>query len=276
MSIWLNMLVLGAIALVAAIVLFIISRSFKVIENPKIAEVEQLLPQANCGGCGKAGCHAFASACAETDEAGFAQLYCPVGGADVMSKVAAVLGFKSENKEPEIAVLRCNGSCTNAPAKIAYDAITSCRIANNITVGSSGCPDGCLHLGDCVRVCRFGALSMDETTGLPVVDESKCTSCGACVQTCPRGLFELRPRGQNGKRVYVACRNRQKGALARKNCQVACIGCMKCTKICSEIKVENNLSYIPTSVSASQYGAELAANCPTKAIVYLKGEKSDG
>ena len=192
-----------------------------------------------------------------------------------MSKVAATLGYESTNKEKTIAVLRCQGSCQNAPDKVEYTGIAFCRIANKISSGRSGCPDGCLRLGDCVRACPFGALSMDKQTGLPVVDESKCTSCGTCVAICPRGLYEIRPQGADKGRVYVACNNKQKGAIARKKCQTACIACQKCAKICPEIKIENNLSYIPTSVPAEQYGAELARSCPTKAIVYTGTPKEE-
>ncbi len=227
-----------------------------------------MLPQANCGACGKAGCQDFANACAAADAESFARLYCPVGGAKVMNTVAARLGYSSAEHEPTVAVLHCNGTCENAPDKVEYIGLQSCRLANRAFVGKTGCPDGCLRLGDCVRNCPFGAIEMNPQTGLPEVNPDKCTSCGACVRICPRGLYEIRPRGKNGVRVYVACSNRQKGALARKNCKAACIACMKCTKICPEVKVENNLSHIPATVSAETYGAELAANCPTGAIIY--------
>ena len=134
-----------------------------------------------------------------------------------------------------------------------------------------------MRLGDCVKACKFGALSINKETGLPQVDENKCVACGACVEVCPKKLFELRPKGKDGARVYVACRNEQKGAVARKNCKVACIGCMKCTKINSKIKVENNLSYIPSNIDAKKYGQALAETCPTGAIIYTgpKENKND-
>lgn len=263
----LNMLILGGTALSAALILYFVSKKFAVQRDETVIAIADVLPQANCGGCGKAGCAAFASSCAKADEAEFANLYCPVGGRKVMEKIAEIKGFTAAEKAPTIAVLRCQGSCQNAPAKIAYDAVSSCRIANRISSGQSGCPDGCLHLGDCIKVCKFGALFFDNDTGLPVVDASKCVSCGACVKACPRGLFEIRPI-QNNSLVYVACRNRQKGAVARKNCSKACIGCMKCSKICDLIKVENNLSYIPADVNPAEYGAELKNNCPTGAIIH--------
>ena len=274
-TVFLSVLILGCTALIATVVLYLVSRKFAVSEDARVAEIEAVLPQANCGGCGRAGCHDFAVSCAAADDAGFAELYCPVGGAEVMSKVAAIMGREIAEKKPTAAVLRCNGSCQNAPQKVNFDGICSCRVAARISVGQTGCPNGCLRLGDCVSVCKFGALSLDPLTGIPVVDYDKCTSCGACVRICPRGLFEIRSRGDNGQMVYVACRNTQKGAVARKNCKAACIGCMKCAKISSDIKVENNLSYIPDSVSAAEFGEQLQGACPTSAIIYHRnGEKA--
>lgn len=274
-TILINILILGLIAFFAALMLYFVSKKFAVTENPQIGEVEEVLPQANCGACGYAGCHDFATACASSSEPEFAKLYCPVGGAAVMEKVAAIKGYQKVEKEPTIAVLRCNGTCTNAPNKVDYEGVKICRIANRIATSRSGCPTGCLRLGDCVKVCKFDALHIDETTGLPKVDEEKCTSCGACVNICPRNLFEIRRKGVDNNRVYVACRNTQKGALAKKNCTVACIGCMKCSKINDSIKVENNLSYIPDSISAAEYGEALVKACPTGAIICTKCPTAD-
>ena len=262
-----NIVVLSLIALAAALVLYFAAQKFKVAGNP----------QANCGACGKAGCQDFANACVNADAEAFAHLYCPVGGSKVMNEVAKRLGYSTPEHEPTVAVLHCNGTCENAPDKVEYIGLQSCRLANRAFVGKTGCPNGCLRLGDCVRNCPFGAIEMDDQTGLPRVNPDKCTSCGACVRICPRGLYEIRPRGKNGVMVYVACSNKQKGATARKNCKAACIACMKCTKICPEVTVEENLSRIPPSVSAKLYGAELAAGCPTGAIVYTgaKGDKNE-
>ncbi len=264
----LNMLILSGTAFVAAFILYFVSRKFKIDSDETAVKIVDVLPQANCGACGRAGCANFALACSKADKDTFSNLYCPVGGRAVMQKIAAIKGFETVEKSPTVAVLRCQGTCQNAPEKIAYDAVSSCRIANRISSGQSGCPDGCLHLGDCIKVCKFGALSMDRETGMPVVNVSKCVSCSACVNICPRGLFEIRPITPEGSMVYVACRNKQKGAIARKNCSKACIGCMKCAKLNELVKVENNLSYIPKEINTAQSGAELASSCPTGAIIY--------
>jgi ferredoxin len=79
------------------------------------------------------------------------------------------------------------------------------------------------------------------------VDESKCTGCGACAKTCPRGIIELVPQGPKNRKVVVLCNNKDKGALATKECKVSCIGCGKCVKVCEKfeaITLGANLAHI--------------------------------
>ena len=275
---WLNIIIIGSIALCAAITLYITAQKFSLEANPKEEQIDAVLPQANCGGCGFAGCRDFARACAHSTPTNFSTLYCPVGKSDVMQKVSQILGYNTQARKETCAVLHCNGSCQAAPRKIDYEGLKNCRVAHLTTIGESECPDGCLRFGDCVSVCKFGALRIDTDTGLPVVDADKCTSCGACVNICPRHLFEIRPISENNQQVYVACQNKQKGALARKNCKNACIACKKCALICPEITIENNLSDIPSSVSPQKFGQKLQENCPTGAIIYqtqVKREKKN-
>lgn len=258
---------LSAIGLISAVVLYFIAQKFKVIEDPRIGEVEENLPAANCGGCGFAGCRNFAEALVKKadDARSIEGLNCPVGGADVMKKVASVLGLEAAETEPMIAVIRCNGSFTNAPAKVKYDGPSTCAFAHNLYAGTSGCAHGCLGLGDCVTACIFDAIHIDEETGLPVVND-KCTACGACVKACPRSIIELRAKGKKDRRIYVCCVNKEKGGPARKNCSVACIGCGKCLEACAyeAITIENNLAYI--NFEKCKLCRKCAVVCPTDAI----------
>lgn len=260
-------LALCLIGIFAAVILYFVSNKFKVIEDPRIDEVSDVLPGANCGGCGFAGCRNFAEAIVKAGN--MDNLSCPVGGNAVSANVAPILGIEVVEKDPNIAVVRCNGSKTNAPAKAEYDSAQTCAFANALFAGESGCPFGCLGCGDCVSVCQFDAIYMDKDTGLPIVIEDKCVSCGACVKACPRNIIEIRLQGKKSRRIHVNCVNKEKGAIARKNCSVACIGCGKCAKVCAfeAITITNNLSYI--DFEKCKLCRKCVAECPTGAIVEL-------
>ena len=152
---------LGAIGLIAAVILYAASKKFAVYEDPRIAKVSEVLPQANCGGCGYPGCSGFAGACVKAADAGSLEgKLCPVGGAPVMEKVAAILGLEAVAAEPKVAVVRCNGSCENRPRTALYDGAKSCAIAHATSGGETGCTFGCLGCGDCVEACQFDAIHM--------------------------------------------------------------------------------------------------------------------
>lgn len=276
-------ILLGSIGAIAAIILYIVAKKFKVEEDPKVAEVEDVLPGANCGACGFAGCHAMAEALVKTKDV--EHIYCPVGGSKVMTNIGSILGLEISDKEPQIAVVCCNGSKQNAPEKVEYDGALTCEFANMLFSGESGCPYGCLGLGDCVEACNFDAIYMDEITKLPVVNEENCVACGACVNACPRDIIELRNKGRKNKRVYVSCINKEKGGVARKNCKVACIGCGKCVEVCKfdAITIENDLAYIDFNkcmlcrkcVEVCPTGAIRDINFPPKKPKVIQKEKTE-
>ncbi len=255
---------LSLLGLLLAVVLYFVAQKFKVEEDPRIDIVEALMPGANCGGCGQAGCRAFAEACVKAPN--LDSLYCPVGGNAVMQKIAGALGVEVAEKAPMVAVVRCAGSCDKRPKTNKYDGSTSCAIMSSLYTGDTGCKYGCLGQDDCTNACSFGAITMDPATGLPVVDEEKCTACGACVKACPKGVIELRNKGPKSRRVFVSCINKDKGAVARKACSAACIGCSKCAKVCpfEAITVENNVAYI--DFNKCKLCTKCVAECPTGAI----------
>ena len=261
-------IVLGAIALIAAIVLYAASKKFAVEEDPRIGQVLEALPGANCGGCGFPGCSGMADALVKACDAGSIEgLNCPVGGADVMGKVADLLGMAVANSEPKVAVVRCNGTCANRSRVREYSGLRTCYAMHSAGMGETGCAYGCLGCGDCVEACQFDAIRINPETGIPEVDDEKCVACSACVKACPRHIIELRKKGVKNRRVFVSCVNQDKGAIAKKACSVACIGCGKCQKECKfdAITVENNVSYI--DFNKCRLCRKCVEVCPTHAII---------
>lgn len=260
----LTIVILTVLGLLLSLILFWVAKKFKVEEDPRIDEVEKVMPGANCGGCGFAGCHAFAAAAVKASN--LDSQFCPVGGNEVMKKVASILGQEVKEKTPQVAVVRCNGTCANRPRTNIYDGVKTCKVMAALYSGETGCSFGCLGCGDCVAACQFGAITMDPVTGLPVVDESKCTACGACVKACPKHIIELRNKGPRSMRIFVSCVNKDKGAVARKACLAACIGCGKCAKVCPHdaITVADNLAYI--DFNKCKLCKKCVAECPTGAI----------
>jgi len=228
-------------------------------ENPKITEVNEILPQANCGACGFSGCRAFAEAVVS----GMASADgCPVGGADTAQKVAAILGIAAGEHLPKVARLHCRGTLEAAQPRGTYLGIPTCEAAH-LVGGNKQCSFGCLGFGDCVLACPFDALYMGEE-GLPVVREDKCTACGKCVSACPRNLFELHPLVQD---VLVFCRSEDRGPSAKKYCNNACIACGICVRACPEaIEMENYLAKITDFKKIPREKIPEIEKCPTGAI----------
>ena len=262
-----SLITLGLVGAISSIILFFTAQKFHVFEDTRINDVEEALPSANCGGCGFPGCRTFAKACvkAETMDG----LNCPVGGAPTMENVANILGRTVVATAPTVAVVRCGGTCDHRPRMNEYDGVQHCFIAHNLYSGETGCSFGCLGLGDCEVSCEFDAIKVNPVTKLPEVDEDKCTSCGACVKACPKLLIELRKKGPKSRRIYVSCRNEDRGPIAKKSCDVSCIACTKCEKVCPHeaITISNNLAFIHDD--KCKLCRKCVEVCPTNAIVEL-------
>lgn len=263
------MLLMGGIGLVAALLLYLAAKKFYVYEDPRIAEVEALLPGANCGSCGYSGCHAFAVACCGANS--LDGLNCPVAEGPVMKSIGNIVGMAAPQVEAKVAVTACNGACALRPHTSLYDGVRSCALEALACSGDTECAYGCLGCGDCVQACPYDALSMDAETGLPKVNYDNCVGCGRCVDACPRSLMKLVP--QSKKQSFVACSNHDKGALAMKECEVACIGCGKCMRVCptKAIKVVNFVAVVDASLCIGC--GECAEVCPRHSILMLNSHK---
>ncbi len=255
-------LVMGGLAAIYALGLGIAARIFYVYVDPRIAEVEEFLGGANCGGCGYAGCSDCAAAIVEGKAPVNA---CVAVGPDKWEAVAKILGVSVEAGERQVAMIMCRGSKDKAKRKFQYMGIEDCRAAMLAGGGDKECQYGCLGLGTCVKNCPFGALSMGED-GLPKVDKDKCTGCGTCTRVCPRGIPKLVPVSL---KIAVICSSHDTPPVVKKICEVGCQGCGLCKKACPEkaITIVDSLSVVDPSKCT--LCGKCFEKCPTGAIQQL-------
>ncbi len=266
MDILIAIAILGGLGLVFGLVLAAASKVFYVETDPRLDQLNECLPGANCGGCGFAGCGAYAEAVLK-GEAPVGK--CASGGNEAAKAMAAIMGVQAEEVTRKVAMVRCSGARTfdaegnltkGAKMKATYEGFHDCLAASK--VGGSGplsCKFGCLGYGSCTRVCKYGAISVKN--GVAVVDEDLCVGCMACAQVCPRKVITAVEPDRN---VIIACNSLAKGAVTNRACTIGCIGCGKCMKTCPSgaITITNNLAQIDYSK---------CTNCGQCATVCPKG-----
>ncbi len=241
--------------------LAIAAKRFAVQIDPRVEKVKDVLAHAHCGACGYAGCEQYAEAVVNNPDVSPA--LCIPAGAKGAEAVALITGKKAEVKEPQFARVMCQGGTSKSRKKFKYEGVVDCRAAVLAGGGDKSCAYGCLGYGTCTRVCPFDALHMGND-GLPVVDIKKCTGCRKCEQACPKKVIEVLPAS---RMVLVACHSKDKGGDTKKNCDLGCIACGICVKVCpfEAPSVQNNFSRI--DIDKCKVCGLCVTKCPTKAIV---------
>lgn len=246
-----------------AMLLAFANRRLYVYEDPRIGEVETLLPSSNCGACGSAGCRNFAEKVVSGE---VKPGKCTVNSPQQIQIIASLLGVDAGQEEKRVARLACAGGSHVAWSRARYQGLASCRAAAVAGGNGKACAWGCLGLADCTEVCDFDAIRMN-AVGLPVVDADKCTACGDCVDICPKHLFSLQPVSHQ---LWLACNNHADGDTAEAACAVACTACGRCVVDAAPgvIRLQDNLAVIDYAKNplASAHAIE---RCPTGAIVWL-------
>lgn len=253
------------LAFVFGAILAAANRYLRVQEDPRIDDVEGMLPGTNCGACGEAGCRAFAESVVGGKAA---PGKCTVSSPEGIEKIASFLGVDAGKEEKRVARLHCAGGSSSVRLLADYDGIPSCRAASLINRGGRACAYGCLGFGDCERACTFDAIRMNAER-LPVVELDPCSACGDCVTACPLDLFTIEPVSH---RVIVQCSSPLAGDEATETCVVACDACGRCALDAPEgvIEMVNGLPVLRDPRAATE---KSTYRCPTGAIAWVEGEQ---
>ena len=258
--------ILGGVGLTFGTLIALANRKLRVWEDPRIDSVTDVLPGANCGACGYAGCRAFAEAAVEGT---VAPAGCTVMGEGELEDVAAMLGVDAGEAIKRVARLLCAGGSQVAPHKAIYDGLESCAAAVAVSGGGKACPWGCVGLSDCAVSCDFDAIRMNEFD-LPEVDIELCTACGDCVDACPLDLFVLMPVDH---KLIVQCKNLLEGEAATDLCAVACNACGRCAADePGVVSMRNGLAIVDYE-AIDRATPAATARCPTGAIRWVEGEQ---
>jgi len=240
------------------------NRAFHVPTDPKVDALNGVLPGANCGGCGYVGCNEYAEAVAKGEAP---VTLCAPGGPACAAKVAEIMGVDAGEAIPVKAVIHCGADRSKRLQLMDYRGEQTCASAN-LVAGVQGCTYGCLGYGDCVNVCKYDALSIQN--GLAVVDYEKCVGCRACEKICPRNIITMVPF-KKSEVLVVACSNQDMGPAVKEVCSVGCIGCKACVRPSEGlISMKGNIP----SIDYDAYGAESDLTpsidkCRMESLVYV-------
>ena len=259
--------IFAALGLGLGLLLALAAKLFAVKTDERVEQIAEILPGANCGGCGFAGCHALAEAIVKGEAKPNA---CVASGAEKVARIASIMGVEAEQGVRMRAQVMCSGTTEFAKKKYIYEGLRDCAAASRLAGGDKLCPNGCVGLGTCVQTCAFHAITVID--GVAVVDYDLCKGCGMCVQACPKHLIELIPYDS---KHWVGCKSCDNGKITRSYCDVGCISCRLCEKSCptGAITVDENVAHIDYEKCI---GCDACVDkCPRK-IIWSSEVQDDG
>lgn len=253
----------GGMGLTCGIALALAAKFMAVKEDARVVAAEEILPAANCGGCGFAGCADYAQAIVLH---GAEITLCAPGGQVVIDDLANLMGLTADTAERKVAVVLCRGDADRAPRKFQYNGVADCGAAHAVDGGDKLCAYGCLGYGSCARACPADAIEIT-TTGIAIVHPGLCISCGKCVRTCPRNLIHMVPETQV---VHVMCSSKDKGPVVKSACSVGCIGCRLCVKFGGEGFEMDGFLALRNYEKPIEDEAKVIDKCPGNCIVKVE------
>lgn len=254
----LPVLVFALLGILAGVLLTVASKVFEVKTDERIEKIGEILPQANCGACGFAGCSDYANAIITK---GAATNLCRPGGPDTAAKISEITGGDAGDVTAEVAVVRCSGDCNATERKYTFTGIKSCASVKRYYSGSGSCSFGCLGFGDCINECGADAITLKD--GIASINRNKCFGCGKCKAVCPNQLIELIPAD---KTHVVRCSSRDNGKNTKLSCKNGCIGCKMCEKACENGAITVTDFHASIDYTKCTGCGKCAEKCPVKAI----------
>ena len=250
--------IVAIIGIVSGVILTVADKFMSVPVDERVSNVRAVLPGANCGACGFAGCDEYAEKLVND---GVKTNLCTVGGGAVAHQISDLLGADFEEVVAKCAVVKCTGSREKTSYIMDYQGPQTCAACSSFYQGRGSCSHACLGYGDCLQACQYGALYL--VNGVAVVDKEACIGCSMCAASCPNNLIEVIPAASG---IFVGCSSTDPGGKVRKLCKSGCIGCKRCEKACEygAITVENNLASIDPA-KCTNCGSCVEV-CPTKVI----------
>lgn len=261
MNIIINTIIVSLlVAFVLGILLGLFKKIFAVQVDPKVQAIVELLSGGNCGGCGYAGCAAFAEAVVKGEAPANG---CVAGGPTVAAKVGEIMGV-NVSAQNKVTILACKGNNECAVPRGTYNGVKTCAAAAQAINGTKLCSFGCIGYGDCVAACPFDAITMADD-GLPKINYKKCVGCGKCAKACPKKLFSIVDATLKGSIALCSNKSDDKPSI-KKNCSVGCIKCGICVKKCPEqcLQLVNGIPVIDYSKCTSC--GECIKACPDKVL----------
>ncbi len=268
LGIFIAIISIGLLGAILGAVLSLASEKLKVEEDLRVKELEQILPQYNCGACGFSGCSGYANAVINEGEA---INKCTPGGPELLESISKLLGVEAGNLEKMVAQVHCRGGEKSSVDQYKYSGISDCNAKYQLYSGDKLCKFGCLGDGSCIKVCPVNAISYDEEN-LVWVDKEKCVGCEKCVDICPTNVMKMIPYSAD---YIVACSSQEKGKVVKSKCSVGCIACSICVKKFPEagFVVDKNLSSVDYTIKSDR--APVSEACPVKCIIHPYKETKD-
>lgn len=257
-------LIIGGVGLLFGTILAFASIIFKIEKDERIDKIAEILPGANCGGCGYAGCSALAEAIVIN---GARITKCNLITQEKAKQIADIMGTETGAIISKKAYVTCSGSCDACKNKCEVFGIDDCYTASQLGTGPKSCEYGCMGLGSCVKVCPENAISIIDS--IANINPDKCIGCGKCAGVCPKNIIQVI---SDSKTAIVRCISKDKGAVVKNYCSNGCIGCKMCEKKCPKqaITVNDNLAKINYDLCV---GCGICTTVCPKNVIEIVGKK---